>query len=451
MTAPSSLRAHLQVLFLPRTRRLVRGRRGRALAISTAVIYALIALYVGGMLEIAHTGSTTTTAQVVNNPYAQEWWNYPAFVVVAPGGVLALPFFPTLAMVVLSIGVGIGMGGGLIVAAQVVRQWRSARRGAGAAGTLAGLTPAMVALLTLGACCSTSAAAAAGVGAVAVAVSSGVSLSLLGVESWYLMVFQIVVLLVALVAQEQLLALYGGILGAPTEPLPETRARASAARKLTLPVAAARAFLVAAGTLWTVAFLIELAAPPAAAPWEGVLVGGFLQHVVLGSILVVAGLAPALLLAISRAPSLRGTVPVFRVLLLLCGASVLVGVPPPVNGWGVSGLGNDLLLTAGFSPAAGGALVSPTGAGPAADLAWATVYAVLGLFGVLLACRPRGILGPFLGEPDGSPVAGPHDGIDPTSPAALPGEASGPRAQPPPARSEPGAVGPPDPTTSGVA
>lgn len=409
MTSTSSIAERLDFLFLPRTRRLVRGSGGRTLALAIAVLYGLLSLYAGGMLVFGPTGDTTTTVQVVSIPYDPQWWIFPALVVIGPSGLLTLPFFATVTMVLVSIGVGLGMGAGLLVARQVWRQWKTAKRGTGASSALAGMTPAMVALLTLGACCSTSAAAAAGIGAVA--VSSGVSMDLLRFDNWYLNLFQLAVLFVALVAQEQLLALYGGLLGvAPgTE-----RARDGTARptlhRVRAPVVAIRVFLAAAGTLWALAFLLELAAPPPGVPFAGVLLGGLLQHVFLGVFLILASLAPALLLGLSRETSLMGATPVFRVLLLLCGLSVLVGVPPPVNGWGMGGLGNDVLRAAGVSTAAGASVVGPSLGGPAADLTWAAVYALLGLFGVLIAWRPHRWLTWLLGD-----VAGPREAPTPSA------------------------------------
>ncbi len=60
----------------------------------------------------------------------------------------------------------------------------------------------MIALVTLGACCSTTAAATAGLGVIAQA--SGTSIDELLANNWYIGVFQILVLWIALIAQEQL-------------------------------------------------------------------------------------------------------------------------------------------------------------------------------------------------------------------------------------------------------
>ncbi|MGD0256906.1 MAG: hypothetical protein ABSB90_03375 [Thermoplasmata archaeon] len=155
------------LLTLRRTRAEVRGVRAKLAVTAIAVGYGFVALLAGYMLEFVRTGASTPTVAVLTNPYSPAWWNYPALIVVTPGAVLVLPLLATISMAVVSIGVGLGMGAGLLVAIRFFRSWRAARTMEGQVPLLAGMTPAMVALLTLGACCSTSAAAAGALGAVA--------------------------------------------------------------------------------------------------------------------------------------------------------------------------------------------------------------------------------------------------------------------------------------------
>jgi len=161
------------------------------------------------MLQVGPTGASGTTVTVLTNSPSPAWWNYPALVVITPGGILALPFLATLSMVLMSVGVGVGMGAGLVLATRLVRSWRTARASGGLASSLAGLTPAMVALLTLGACCSTSAAAVGAIGALAEA--GGTSYNEILLNSWALNLAQLAVLGVALLAQEQLIRVYGNL------------------------------------------------------------------------------------------------------------------------------------------------------------------------------------------------------------------------------------------------
>ncbi len=379
----------LDLLTLSRTRRVLRARGGRTLAVLVALFYGLVALVVGSMLELVPTGASTLSVQTIYNPLSPEWWNYPALLLVAPEGILVLPFFASLSMLAVSIGVGIGMGAGLLVAVRVYRDWKRSRAQGRSVGSMAGLTPAMVALLTLGACCSTSFAAAAGIGAVAMA--SGVSIALLQVNNWYLNVFQILVLGIALIAQEGLLKLYGGLIGL-----------GSADRRLECPATLdvvgeprwsatlLRVVLVVVGAAWSLAFLLEVAVPPAGAPIAGVIAGGLFQHVLPGGTAVLVGLSPNSPRLLSNLRGSRTFVPVLRLVVLVAGGSLALGVPPPLTSWGMGGTLNALLAAAGLHLPEGAHVV---GTGGTPSTLWVVLLAGLGAFLVVLALRPRVALG----------------------------------------------------------
>jgi hypothetical protein len=359
------------------------------------ISYGLVALVAGYMLEFVRTGASGTTVVVLTNPYSPAWWNYPALIVITPAGVLALPFFATVSMVLVSIGVGLGMGAGLLVALRFVRSWRSAKASGRPATSLAGMTPAMVAVLTLGACCSTSAAAAGGIGAVAVA--SGTTYNQILLNSWFLNVFQIVVLAVALLAQELLISMYDSLLQGSSEADPTMAASAKlAASAGRTPWLALRVFLVIGGTLWVLALLIETATPTQGAPLAGVALGGLLQHVLVGGTAIAAGLTPTVLLGTVGRRGLRTVIGGARWLLLVAGATVAVGVPPPMNGWGLTGLGNYLLGSLGVPGNLGG-VVPPGGAGLGLDFVIASIYALLGVFGMVVALYPHRVLSGLMG------------------------------------------------------
>ena len=393
----------LSVLTLSRTRKLIRGVVGRSLAISIALVYGFISLVVGLMLVFGPTGTTSTQVEVITNPYVLQWWNYPAVLVIAPGGVLELPFFDTVSTVLVSIGVGIGMSAGIMLARRILRERRRSPSGAGAVTTLASLTPAMVALLTLGACCSTTAAAAAGIGAVAQA--SGTTYASLLLNSWYLNVFQLAVLALALLAQEQLLRVYGGVFGlaGPEEtPVPD---RASGVRKTPWLRGLFRTLLLAAGGLWTLSFLIELATPASGVPFSGIVVSGLLQRPFVGLTAVAIALLPGGILSLASRRSLRGWTVAYRVLLFACGFSLAVGVPPPLTGWGASGLVNQAMGLAGVPGSFGG--VSPSIGGSTLLISWVFFLGLLGVVAMWLSLRPgpllRRLAGP--GPPTGARAA----------------------------------------------
>ncbi len=418
------------LLALLHTRDLLRSRGAKALAVGIGVAYALISLYAGLMLEFLPEKVSGLTVQVLSNPYAQASWDYPALLVEWPGGILVLPYLATLSMIVVATGVGIGMGAGVVLASRLLSDRRAERSGAGpgtgAVSLTAGMTPAMIALLTLGACCSTSAAAAAGIGAVAQA--SGTTYDAVLANSWFLNVFQIAILGVALLAQEHLLAIFGDLSpqstperrrsrtprdapdpsanGRPTGALASSRDRdrshaGTAERRQRWPrwvVGAFRALLLIAGTLWSLSVLIEWALPAAPGAETALVVGGILQRPFVGLTAVAAALFPAVLVTLAARPGLKGLVPIYRVLLLVCGLSLAVGVPPPLTGWGLAGLGNEVLGAEGVPASMGGARL-PALSAPMLGLTWALFYALLGCFSILLALRPKGLLS-LLREPE---------------------------------------------------
>ncbi len=405
----------VSVLTLSRTRKLIRGAMGRSLAISIALVYGFISLVVGLMLLIGPTGTTSTQVEVITNPYVLQWWNYPAVLVIAPGGVLELPFFDTVSTILVSIGVGIGMSAGIMLALRIVRQRRQTPSGAGAATTLASLTPAMVALLTLGACCSTTAAAAAGIGAVAQA--SGTTYPELLLNSWYLNVFQLAVLALALLAQEQLLRIYGGVFGLADPSDPPAARGASFSRQTPWLRGLFRTLLLAAGALWSISFLIELATPAPGVPFSGILVSGILQRPLVGLTAVGVAFLPGGVLVLASRRSLRGWTLAYRVLLFACGFSLVVGVPPPLTAWGASGLVNQALGVAGVPGSLGG--VVPSIGGSALVISWVAFLAFLGIFAMWLSLRPGPLLR-RLGGPGPWTVASRASSFSP-GPGNLPG------------------------------
>jgi hypothetical protein len=205
MIPNSRWRGVVSLLLLRNSRSILAGRRIHATAAGVGALYALIAMYFGSMLVLSYPPFQVESyiALVVGG---SPWWNYPAVLVETPHFVLALPFLSTVVMVLVSAGVGFGMTVAGLLVRSLVRAHRA--RPAGIAGvSAAGLTPALVALVTLGACCSTTAAASAGV--VLVAAVTGTSVAFALANSWYLGLFQLAVLGLGLLAQEQLVMIYG--------------------------------------------------------------------------------------------------------------------------------------------------------------------------------------------------------------------------------------------------
>jgi hypothetical protein len=262
------------------------------------------------------------------------------------------------------------------------------------------LTPALIALVTLGACCSTTAAATAGIGVVAQATGTTVESVLL--NTWYLDVFQVAVLWVALVAQEQLLRVYGRLLGGAVESAP-TPAPVDARFVVG---AALRVGLVVAGVTWSLAMVAEWTTGTAPGWTAANATRWFLQHQLLALFGIAAGLFAVGTYRFLRPTDQRTTALAVRSALLVGGLSLVTWVPPPFAAWGVFGLGNELLGAGGF-PASWGA-VAPPGLGvlPLA-LRWLLQFGLLGAFATLAAVAPERAFLPlqWTSEPRVPPVS----------------------------------------------
>lgn len=211
MRVPTSmLRRFARHLFLPTTRRLFAFPRPRLLGGVIAVAYAMVSLWLGGMFTPLTAGSGYSLQFVPAN-LAPSRWVYPVLEMVTPSAIITLPVLQTVLMALVSVGVGLGMGGGLLTAVLLVHRRPEKWGGSAAANGFSGLTPALLALVTLGACCSTTTAATAGIWV----FGSGP-----GSDPWVLGVVQLVVLGIALLAQEGILATFGAVLGLVPDPYP---------------------------------------------------------------------------------------------------------------------------------------------------------------------------------------------------------------------------------------
>lgn len=381
-----------ELISLHHSRILVRRPRYLLLALGIAVAYALVAMVVGGMLEIFWPPAHLSSYWVVLTS-GTPTWNYPGVLAVNPYFVLSLPFLPTVFMGLISAGVGLGMSVAVVLSANLLRRRAATSARPATVGTAAGLTPAMIALVTLGACCSTTAAATAGIGLTAQA--TGTTTDALLLNNWYLGLFQLVILYVALLAQEQLLTIYGGLL-APgttstgmTEPPPGVDRRFAAA-------ALVRVVLIAAGVTWSLSMVAEwLSADPgtaSASTW----VGWVLQHQLVGVTALLAGLFPGRIHQAFVQHGASWPSRVLRAVLLVGGVSLAIGVPPPLLSVGWHGFVNELLGLLGVS-ASSGAVSPGLSWGLPLAVRWATQYVSLGSFAVALGLRPLAALRPLMG------------------------------------------------------
>jgi hypothetical protein len=372
-----------------------------ALFFLIAGTYAVASMLLGGMLVVARTGASSLTVWVITagNP----WWNYPALLVVFPGATFALPFFPTLSMIVVSIGVGIGMSVAAVIAVRLIVLRRASVGRPLAAGSIAGLTPALLALVTMGACCTTTAASAAGLGVVA--QTTGTSVDTLLANNWYLGVFQMLVVGVALLAQEAILAAYGPMLGLSGAPLSGLSRDADPPplRGRDLVATGARVVLVAAAALWSLEAFAALFSPSGSLTTPAAWFGFLVEHQLVAGVVLAVALFPR-----SFRESLGASVPhpstsALRGGLLLTGLIVLTWIPPFWASSQTAGLLNELLGVAG-APASWGAVAPPFSGTIALVLRFSLGFALLGLFSLALALWPRATLDRI--DPNGSRSGG---------------------------------------------
>jgi hypothetical protein len=387
----------LSLVTLHEVRAYVRRSHARMMAVFFSLAYALGAMVYGGMLIFAHIPGGYTTEILWGSGNGQQSWNYPALFIVAPWGVVQLPYFATLAMILVSAGVGLGMTVAILLTVELARKNKNPT-GAGrrsAVGSAAGFTPAMLALVTLGACCSTTAAATAGIGALAQA--SGTTTDNLLLNNWLLGAFQIAIVWVALLAQELLLVVYGGIFGvsgtavaADSGPIPHPPPD----RRFAIG-AALRIGLLAAGVTWALAVVAEWTITSPLSGTAALWFQWVCQHFLLAFLAIFAALFPIGTMRTLRRIASRRLGRGLRILLLISGVSVVTWVPPALAAGGVVGLFNEVFGALGLS--AGWGALTPGASGPVAiALRWGFQFVLLSAFAIATALWPNRVLVPLL-------------------------------------------------------
>lgn len=378
MTAAEGLRRFLSLLSLSETRALLRSRRARGWAFDIALIYAILSMMLGGMLDLSPVHHDVAIQLVWSgNP----WWDYPWLFLVAPGVFLELPLVPTIAMVLVSAGVGMGSVSALLL---LVPRFRAPKRDDGAPVTpspSAAAAPAITGLATLGACCCTSCASVGGVAVVAAA--SGADLVTILQSNWYVSLFQVGVVGFCLVAAER-------VLRVPADRCPTPAAKD---RRFLLGTLL-RLSLLLAGITWSLAMFVEWGETSpltaSAATWYH----WIFEHQLLALTAVVAGMFPSELASFVRRMFARPVGLALRVGLVVAGVTWGVGVPPLQAGMGLGGFLNELLGVLG-APAAWGAIAPDAALGPALYFHWAFQHLLLGAFAIVLALRPARALAPL--------------------------------------------------------
>jgi hypothetical protein len=379
-------------VYLREVRRFLARTHTVPVAAFFAVLYALGSMLWGGMLTLAPIPGGWSGEILLGNGGGVGWWNYPGLLIVGPWGVLALPFLPTIAMVVVAVGVGLGMAVAVALIVRLVRPSPQDIARSKAVGTITGLTPAMISLVTLGSCCTTAAAATGGIGLMAQA--SGSTTTNLIVNNWYLGVAQVAIVWLALFGQELLLTVYGGLLGLRSPGSPAVRVAAPPLDRGWAAGAILRGGLVVGGLLWSLSMLAEWTTQNPLASGPGWWFQWLVQHQLVATVAVAAGFFPAATLRFARAIRTGSARPV-GMLALLAAATVLVWLPPPLPAWGLDSFGSQLAGLLG-APAAWGAIAPGPVTGIALAFRWALEYLVPAGFVLAAVAVPDRAFAPLL-------------------------------------------------------
>jgi len=373
------------MLSLRGVRSYLRRSHATGLAVFIAVAYALASMLLGGMLVLAQYSGGYSILILWGNRLGLQNWNYPGLLIEAPWGFVDLPFFATLSMVLVSAGVGLGMAVAVVLGYRLLRDRKATAGRPAAAGTIAGLTPAMIALVTLGACCSTTAAATAGVGLVAAATGSSTSNLLL--NNWLLGVFQIVVVYVALIAQELLLRVYGTLFAGNDPGFSDHPAPARPVDLHAVATTALRVTLLAAGVTWALAAVADWTTVDPFAASAALWFNWVVEHFLVSGIAILAGLTPRTLERWSAGIAGTSAGRAVRGALFVGAWTLAVWVPAPLAAAGIEGFGNELLGALG-APAAYGAVAPAFPWGGALLLRWGFQYMLLAGFAGAVALAP---------------------------------------------------------------
>ncbi|HYM39385.1 MAG TPA: hypothetical protein VEY12_04465 [Thermoplasmata archaeon] len=364
---------------LRRTRALLSTRRTRALALGIGLAFLLLSMLIGQMLTFPDLpGSAMVSVQLSGNP----WWDFPELFVFTPGVALDLLFLPTLTMALVSAGVGIGGTAALVTAIPRLRESPVDGTRNKATPTAAGAGAAITGLATMGACCCTTCAGALGVAVVAAA--SGTDIALLLRENWYLDVFQLVVVGVALLAQERALRI-----PADSCPTPPRLDRGFVAGSVL------RVALLVAGITWSLAMFVEWVDVPPGSAGPGLWYHWIFEHQLLALAAIAAGMFPKESLAWLRRATRGMEGWILRGALVVAGVTWGLWVPPTLTGLGLGGLINEVLGVLGASVSTG-AIAPDSFFGPALLFHWIFQHALLAGFAVALAVNPNVALRPLL-------------------------------------------------------
>ncbi len=375
-----SSRRWVRRLGLPHLRGAVRAGPYRRLWALSTLAYVVVSLFIGQMLilEPPTPGSASIPTQLawlgpgqVNSPYLA-----PALLLTSPYLVLALPFWGTLVMVLLGLGIGLSIAS----MASVFLEARRRQADLAAGGT----APAVTGWALLGACCCTSCTAQVAATGVVGAVAGSTPSALL-FEGWPLAVLQLGVVALSLLYLEYRLE------------RPVASPPASVRSSRLVAAVAGRVLLLIASVTWLFALVVEgtQGVPVTAATAYHWVV----EHGLLSGLALVSALAPWSVERFFSSRARRGAI--VRGVLLLGALTWGIGVPGPLVGAGLGGTLNELAGFLGVPPALGGVAPDAT-LGAALFFHWAFQHLLLAGWAILVAIQPtRWLRAIGIGEPSG--------------------------------------------------
>lgn len=345
-----------------------------------ATVFAVLALLIGGMLVLLPTQGAFT-AEVIWWGAPTSWWYYPELLVVQPWGVLQLPFLPTVAMVLVSAGAGLGATVAVRSVWRLRRTTTSRDLPASAAGVATGIAPGIASVATLGACCCTTCASLGGVALVAAA--SGSSVGALLQTEWYLPLFQVGLVYALLLGQEISLRR-----ASPTCDVP-VRVDVRFVVSSVLRVA-----LILAGVTWSLAMFVEWGTEDPVTASAGTWYHWLFEHQLLSLTAIGLGMFPRAVDRFVQAfrshpawVALRGT-------LVVAGTTWGLWVPPVLVSAGIGGLLNEVFGAVGL-PAAWGAIPPDVAYGPPLLFHWIFQHALVSGYAIAMGVAPEAALRPL--------------------------------------------------------
>lgn len=341
----------------PFIRKILSERVGKLAWLSTSLLFAIFSMLLGGMLDPYPAHAVFFSIRVAWTGY--PWWNYPLLWLNSPVAILAIPFIPTIFMILMSVGVGMSASVAILL---LYSSRKISNIGA------VGITPVISSLSTLGACCCTTCLTTAGTAVVA--ALSDTSLWNILLNNWYIDVFQLGIVFLGLSALERSLQ------------RPVCRTSDNAIGVIT------RIILLIAGITWSLAMLVEWGETSpllaSATDWYH----WIFEHQLLSFVAISAGLFPDETYTLIKRAFGTPSWNLFRIFLIIAAITWGIGVPPPLTSYGLGGFVNEVLGFYGVPTSLGG--VAPDSQlGVALIFHWVFQHGILAAFALIVAIKPK--------------------------------------------------------------